>query len=232
MQYKFCDISLLKVNFRLYCIWYFEYSNLIDTLERGNMKITVIDFETANSKRSSACALGIVVIENGKVIEENAWLIKPRDMYFEGMNIAIHGIRPKDVIDKPEFDELYNDIFKGYLDNQLVIAHNASFDMSVLRACLNEYNISFPNVEYLCTVKLSQKLWPELINHKLNTVSDYLRFDFKHHDAFDDARACANIVLEGCKKMNFDDPYELAKKLKVSLGLIYPNGYKPCSCKK
>lgn len=196
------------------------------------MKFTVIDFETANSKRSSACALGIVVIENGKVVEENAWLIRPSDMYFAGMNIAIHGIRPEDVEAEPEFDELYHGVFKKYLENQLVFAHNASFDMSVLRACLNEYDISFPNIEYLCTVKLAQKLWAELINHKLNTVSDHLGFKFKHHDAFDDARACANIVLKGCDEMGLEDPYSLAKRLNVTVGQIYPNGYKPCSSRK
>lgn len=196
------------------------------------MKYTIIDFETANSKRSSACALGIVVVEDNKIIEENAWLIRPSDMEFSGMNIAIHGIRPSDVIDKPEFDELYNDVFKKYLDNQLVFAHNASFDMSVLRACLTEYNIPFPKLDYLCTVKLSQKLWPELYNHKLNTVSDFLNFTFKHHDAFDDARACANIVLEGLRKLGLSDPYELAKQSRVSIGKIYSNGYKPCSSKR
>ncbi len=196
------------------------------------MRFTIIDFETANSKRSSACALGIVVIEDGKVIEENAWLIRPSDMYFAGMNIAIHGIRPEEVENKPEFDQLYNNIFRKYLENQLVVAHNASFDMSVLRACLKEYNITFPKLDYLCTVKLSQKLWPDLQNHKLNTVSDYLGFKFKHHDAFDDARACANIVLEGCKKTGVDDPYSLAKELNITLGKIYNEGYKPCSSRK
>lgn len=196
------------------------------------MKFTVIDFETANSKRSSACALGIVVVENGIVIEENAWLIKPSDMHFEGMNIAIHGIRPEQVIHKPEFDILYNNIFKKYLENQLVLAHNASFDMSVLRACLNEYNIPFPNLEYICTVKLSQKLWPDLFNFKLNTVSDYLNFDFKHHDAFDDARACANIALNGCKELNLSNPLELASKLGISVGRVFAGGYTPCSLNK
>ena len=196
------------------------------------MKFTVIDFETANSKRSSACALGIVVVENGLVIEENAWLIKPSDMYFDNMNIAIHGISPQQVMHKSEFDILYNNIFKKYLENQLVLAHNASFDMSVLRACLNEYNIPFPSLEYLCTVKLSQKLWPNLINFKLNTVSKYLRFDFKHHDAFDDARACANIAINGCEELNLSTPLELASKLGIAVGTIFEGGYTPCSLKK
>lgn len=195
------------------------------------MKYTVIDFETANSRRNSACALGIVVVEDGKVIEEKAYLIRPHDMEFAGMNIAIHGIRPKDVENEPTFDELYHNVFKKYLDHQLVIAHNASFDMSVLRACLTLYNIPFPELDYICTVKVARKLWPDLHKHSLDVVSDYLGFKFKHHDAFDDARACANILIQGCR-VEKSSPFELLSKLNITVGKLYKNGYKPCSSKK
>ncbi len=90
------------------------------------MNFTVIDFETANSKRASACALGIVKVENGVITEKNAWLIRPDDMRFDGMNIGIHGIRPEHVKNEPEFDELYKNIFEHKLKDQLVVAHNAS----------------------------------------------------------------------------------------------------------
>ncbi|MBI9012706.1 MAG: 3'-5' exoribonuclease [Clostridiales bacterium] len=195
------------------------------------MKYTVIDFETANSKRSSACALGIVVVENGRITEEMAYLIKPSDMYFEGMNIGIHGIYPEDVINEPTFDILYEQVFKKYLENQLVVAHNASFDMSVLRACLNEYDIPFPSLDYLCTVKIAQKLWPDLPKHSLDVVSGFLSFKFRHHDAFDDARACANIMITGCFEQN-KSPYELAQLLNIKVGKLFLNGYKPCSSRK
>lgn len=195
------------------------------------MKYTVIDFETANSKRSSACALGIVVVEDGQVIEEAAWLIKPKDNYFAGMNIAIHGIRPDDVKDKPEFDVLYKDVFSKYLEGQLVLAHNASFDMSVLRACLNEYDLDFPELNYICTVKVAQKMFPNLHRHSLDVVSDFLGFTFKHHDAYDDARACANIMIQACQKTNLD-PLDLCKELRIKVGRIFKNGYTPCSSRK
>ncbi len=195
------------------------------------MKYTVIDFETANSKRSSACALGIVVVENGQIIDKIAYLIKPSDMYFEGMNIGIHGIYPEDVINEPTFDILYETVFRKYLENQLVVAHNASFDMSVLRACLKEYDIPFPSLDYLCTVKIARKLWPDLQKHSLDVVSNFLNFNFKHHDAYDDARACANIMITGCYEQN-KSPYELAQLLNIKVGKLFLNGYKPCSSRK
>ncbi len=196
------------------------------------MNFTVIDFETANRERASACALGIVVVRNGKIVEKNAWFIRPKDNKFDGMNVAIHGIRPSDVENEPDFGTLYKDIFHDYLEGELVIAHNASFDISVMRASLTEAGIPFPNFDYLCTVKIGQKTWPDLYNHKLNTISEMLDFEFKHHDALDDCLACANALLEACKAKGCDSPLALAKFLKIGVGKLYPGGYKPCSLRK
>lgn len=196
------------------------------------MNFTVIDFETANSKRASACALGIVKVVDGKIVEQEAWLIKPEDMRFNGMNIAIHGIRPEQVENEPEFDELYMKVFKDKLADQLIIAHNASFDMSVMRKTFDLYGIEYPTFDYLCTVKIAQKTWPDLFNHKLDTMSDFLDFKFKHHDALDDCLACANVLIEACKKENVDSPMALADKLGIQVGRIFPNGYKACSVNK
>ena len=104
------------------------------------MNFIAIDFETANEKRASACSLGITVVKNNKIIEEKYWLIKPKPFRFESRNIIIHGIREEDVINEKEFDELWPEI-KPYLENNLVIAHNASFDFSVLRNTLDLYNL-------------------------------------------------------------------------------------------
>jgi DNA polymerase-3 subunit epsilon len=195
------------------------------------MNFTVIDFETANSKRASACALGIVKVVDGKIVDKKSWLIKPHDMKFNGMNIAIHGIRPDDVRDCQEFDYLYESEFKKYLENELVVAHNASFDMSVLRKTLDHYNIEYPEFDYLCTVKLSKRVWPELMNHKLNTVSEFLGFDFKHHDALDDCLAAANIMVKACEKESEECPVKLSEKFKIRKGNLYPGGYNSCSSK-
>lgn len=196
------------------------------------MNFTVIDFETANSQRASACALGIVKVVKGIIVSQEAWLIKPYNMKFESMNIGIHGIRPAKVRNKPEFNQLYEGIFRDRLKDELVVAHNASFDMSVLRKSLEHYNIKFPQIDYLCTVKVAQKTWPNLINHKLDTVSHYLDFKFNHHDALDDCLACANVLIEACKKEGVSSPEELAKKHHIKIGKVFPGGYKPCSASR
>lgn len=196
------------------------------------MQFTVIDFETANSQRGSACALGLTVVEKGEIVSKNAWLIRPKENRFSGMNIAIHGIRPADVENEPEFDELYNREIKDYLEGALVVAHNASFDISVLRHVLDQYAITYPRFDYLCTVKLAQKHWDDLPNHKLNTLSEYLNFSFKHHDALDDTLACANVLMRISKERRIKCAKALAKDLGVRIGTLYPGGYKSCSARR
>lgn len=196
------------------------------------MNFVAIDFETANRRRNSACAIGVVVVENGQIVEAFADLIKPHDMVFERMNIAIHGIRPEDVVDAPYFNELYESKLKAYLSGKLVVAHNASFDMSVLRGCLDLYDIVYPDFDYLCTVKISQRQWPDLPRHSLDQVSEYLGFDFRHHDAYDDAKACANVLMSACHESKIRSPYDLADSLSIKVGKVYTGGYKPCSSRR
>lgn len=192
------------------------------------MKFVTIDFETANEKRNSACALGICVVENNKIIEQKYWLIKPEEMRFEKTNIWIHGIYPEDVENEKTFNELWDEI-KPYLENNLVIAHNASFDMSVLRKTLESYNLSFPELYYGCTLILSRNHYPALDNHKLNTVASSLGYDFNHHHAGEDAAACAQIMIDICKNQKINDLVSLNLKGGMKLGAIFDGGYEACS---
>jgi len=189
------------------------------------MNFIALDFETANAKRDSACALGIVKVKDGVIIDKKEWLIKPPIMYFHPINIGIHGIQAKDVKNKASFDIIWNEI-KEYIDNKIVIAHNASFDMSVLRACMETYNIEYPEFKYMCTVQVSKALWPQLENHKLNNIADYFNIKFKHHDALDDTITCAQIAIKACQKLNCNSIYDLASKINIKPGEIFPNKYK------
>jgi DNA polymerase III subunit epsilon len=64
------------------------------------MDFVALDFETANENRDSACALGLVVVENNEIVKKDYWLIRPKELYFNPFNISIHGITPDDVKDK------------------------------------------------------------------------------------------------------------------------------------
>jgi len=173
-----------------------------------------IDFETANEQRASACAVGIAVGEGGRVVYSRAWLIRPPEMRFVPFNIGIHGIRPKDVGDAPEFIDLWP-VLRKYLDGRPVVAHNAGFDISVLQSTLDVYGLESPAFEYACTVSIAKTVWPELTNHRLNTVSRHLGLELKHHDPREDAEAAAAIVASACEAVGC----EKIGQLTVELGM-------------
>ena len=164
------------------------------------LNFVAIDFETANKYANSACSLAVVTVENGQITKRGYSLIKPPFMQFDEECIAIHEILPKYVMDKPTFDKLWPAIYENHLKGKLVIAHNAKFDIGVLRATLDHYNIEWPELDYTCTVKISKRVWPDLQNHKLNTLAAYLGYEFKHHYALDDAEICAQVAIAAAKK--------------------------------
>ncbi|MGL5381700.1 exonuclease domain-containing protein [Clostridium sp.] len=194
------------------------------------MNFIAIDFETANEKRNSPCSIGLVVVKDGKVVEKIHHLIKPKEMRFTPMNIGIHGITPSMVENENEFDKVWEEI-KDYFNESVVVAHNAAFDISVLRNTLDLYDIEAPSFKYICTMKLSKNFYLNLENAKLNTVSNFLGYKFNHHDALSDALACSNILLNISDEVKSRDINEISKLISVSIGKVDSKGYKPSSSK-
>lgn len=159
------------------------------------MNFIAMDFETASPKRFSACSLSLAIVRENRIVDEFYSLINPQTP-FSWRNIQIHGIHEADVANAPTFPEIWQHIAQFYTPDKLVIAHNATFDNSVLKNTLQHYGISAPAYLTLDTLRTSQKLLPQLPNHKLNTVADALNIELNHHhNALDDAQACADILI-------------------------------------
>lgn len=159
------------------------------------MKITVIDFETANTNRTSACSIGLAVIEAGAITTRVERLIKPPKGFgwFRENFVGIHGITHADVRDAPGFDTVFQEL-RPYFENTLLAAHNAVFDMGVLGALLGHYGISY-SCDYFCTLAAARVVWPGLPAHNLRAMADHLGVELDHHRAGSDANAAARIVL-------------------------------------
>jgi DNA polymerase III subunit epsilon len=182
-------------------------------------KIVAIDFETANEMMSSACALGIAVVEGCKITVAKHWLIKPPELRFNYFNSSLHNITAKEVEKKPEFYRIWPSIRK-YLEGNIIIAHNAGFDMAVLKSILRVYQIEIPELYYTCTVCLSRKVWKGFDNYRLNTVAENLEISFKHHDAKEDACACADIAITATEQMKACSLFELIEKLGLKINRL------------
>lgn len=179
------------------------------------MDFVAIDFETANNLRSSVCSVGIVQVKNGKIYKEVQSLINPLSE-FHYYNTKIHGISEYMVHDAPTFEEFWPDM-KSMIEGQLVIAHNASFDIGVLQESLRQFQEPSPAFEYGCSYRIAKKVWPELYNHKLSTVSNYLGISLRHHDALEDARAAGIITIKAMQNTQTNSVQQLAKLHKVKI---------------
>lgn len=191
------------------------------------MDFVAIDFETATSNFTSVCSLGICVVENNTIVKRKEILIKPDPFEFNEYNIKIHGITPEMVIGMPTFDKYWKDI-SPYLEHKTVIAHNADFDIGVLCSTLSHFNIPLPTFDYLCTVKLSQKAYPELGSHKLNNLCDALGIHFHHHRAYDDAYACARVMLRVLEDYSLLSLDEIEECFEMEIGHITPDTIIKC----
>jgi len=161
------------------------------------MTFTAIDFETATGARNSACAVGLVTVENGKITDTYYTLIRPPENCYTWHNIQVHGIHPEDTADELSFVELFDFELRHRLENRLLVAHNAPFDRSVLNACMasaglppDQHNIS---TRWDCTLKLyRQKGFSPC---KLSDCCDALNIPLDHHHALSDAIGCAELYL-------------------------------------
>jgi len=156
-------------------------------------RIIAFDVETPNSRNDRMSAIGITVIEDGAVTDEYYTLVDP-ETHFDPFNIQLTGISAETVKGAPTFPEVWQKI-EPVLSGGLLCAHNAPFDLSVLRSCLRAYGIVWrPYVRYICTVQVGRRLLPGM-RHNLNVLCDYYGIGLDHHHAGSDSRACAEILL-------------------------------------
>lgn len=160
------------------------------------MNFLAIDFETANYKRDSACAIGLVRVENSVIVERQTRLIRPPSSWF--VFTDLHGISWKDVKNEPTFGEIWPEIKPMFSGVDFLAAHNSSFDEGVLRACCSLYKIEYPGIPFRCTVQISRRLW-NIYPTKLNNVCEHFGIPLNHHEAGSDTEACAQIMIRALK---------------------------------
>ncbi len=172
-------------------------------------RFVAIDFETADSKRDSACSVGLVVVDGGLIVEREYRLIRPPRSQFNPYCVRVHGLHWEDVMDEPTFGDIWPDLEPIFSGADFIVAHNASFDKSVLHTCCANSGQPAPPQPFLCTVQLSRRTW-SLASNKLPSVCDHLGIALDHHNAASDAEACALIAVNGLR----ENPDFLKKVLK------------------
>lgn len=156
-----------------------------------------IDFETANSERTSICSVGAVIVRNGEIAETFYSLIRPEPDYYSYWCSQVHGLTSKDTKGAPLFPEVWKQI-EPLIEGLPLVAHNKSFDESCLKAAFRCYRMDYPDYEFHCTCLASRRVFGQTLpNHQLHTVAARCGYQLhNHHHALADAEACAWIARE------------------------------------
>lgn len=179
-----------------------------------------MDFETANGFRGSACAVGLIRVRDGEVVARDGWLMRPPAEFdhFDARNVQIHGILPEAVADAPRFAETYPRL-RAFIGDDVVVAHNAAFDIGVIRAGLQASRVAGAAMNYACTVKMARRTY-ELASYSLPFAAAAAGFDLEHHhEAVADAEACAHIAIDAAARATADSIEDLLTFLGLDLGI-------------
>ncbi|ALJ19880.1 exonuclease domain-containing protein [Microbacterium sp. No. 7] len=185
------------------------------------LEFTAIDFETANSSSASACAVGLARVRGGRVVDRAGWLIRPpagHDRFFE-LNTGIHGIAAEHVVHAKGWADQLPDL-AAFVGADVLVAHNAGFDMRVLRSACEATGSAWEPYRYLCSVQVARKTYA-LDSYRLPLAAAAAGFtDLRHHDAVSDALACAHIVIDAARRARAGDVAQLAAALGLRLSQL------------
>jgi DNA polymerase III subunit epsilon len=185
------------------------------------LDFTAIDFETANSASASACSVGMVKVRDGVMVDSAYWLIKPPVGYdeFWEWNTRIHGLSAADVVDAQVWTEQLPGLV-DFADGDILVAHNAGFDMGVIAGACEATFVDTPTFEYACSLQVARKTY-HLESYRLPVAAMAAGFeDFEHHNALADAQACAAIMVHAAKRHAAADIAQLVAATKGSIGAI------------
>jgi len=159
-----------------------------------------LDFETASTENHSACSLGLAFVKNSKVVDQKYYLIKP-PCKFSPYNVKVHGLTESDVEKAPTFKDLWPEIHM-LIKNSLLVAHSAKFDIGILIGCCNFYDLPLPYFQYIDSIDLFRAAYPTHQKGSLDYCSNLLGITLEnHHNAEEDAVACAQIAIKSIKKI-------------------------------
>lgn len=170
------------------------------------LDFTTIDFETANNSPASPCAVGLVKVRDGQIVDEFMATFMPPQPHdeFWPSNTKIHGIKRSDVEDGHTWSEILP-LMLQFIEGDVLIAHNASFDMGVLKSSADAISFELPKIHYGCSLLVSRKVY-HLESYRLNAVAYAIGHEeFDHHDALADADACARIMIHAAKRQGAED---------------------------
>lgn len=153
-----------------------------------------IDVETANPDMGSICQIGVARFSSGQVIGEWSTLVDPED-YFDDVNVSIHGIGAQAVRGQPKLPEIAETL-RSYLTGSVCVSH-MPFDRTALARAFHKYGLPSLSPVWLDSAAVVRRTWTDLAQrgYGLKNVCERIGYQFKHHDALEDAKAAGYVLL-------------------------------------
>ena len=167
------------------------------------MKFTAIDVETANPDMASICQIGVARFSEGRLVNEWISLIDPED-YFDSMNISIHGISEIDVVGCPTFPEIIDQL-NSFMSGEICVCHT-HFDRVSISQAFEKYRLKQFDTVWLDSARVARRTWEDCAwsGYGLLNVSRRIGYEFRHHNALEDAKACGQILLAASQVTGLD----------------------------
>lgn len=167
------------------------------------MHFVAIDVETANPDMGSICQIGVARFVDGQLVEEWSTLVDPED-YFDDVNISIHGIDRRMVRGQPRLPDVAEKL-RQYLESSVVVCHT-HFDRIAITRAFAKYKIHPPSTAWLDSARVVRRTWKDLAwkGYGLANVCSRIGYEFKHHDALEDAKAAGFVLLAALRESRQD----------------------------
>lgn len=167
------------------------------------MEFVAIDVETANPDMGSICQIGLAKFVDGHLAEEWSTLVDPED-YFDEVNISIHGIEPRMVKGQPKLPQIAERL-RSTLENAVTVCHT-HFDRVALGRAYGKYNLSPIATSWLDSARVVRRTWKDLAwkGYGLANVCNKIGYEFRHHDALEDAKAAGFVLLAALRESQQD----------------------------
>jgi DNA polymerase III epsilon subunit-like protein len=185
----------------------------------SGISFTAIDFETANSHRGSACAVALVKVRDGNIVDTASWLIKPPPGIdeFDPINVELHGITGQDVQNAADWEMSLEGILQ-FVGEDPLVAFDAPYDASVMRKATEHQHLDLPAKDFYCALHLAQHHL-NLPQHRLSDVLEALNLPpVQRHDVQAHALACAQIVIAIAEEHGFTTLSEVWEEPTTAVG--------------
>lgn len=167
------------------------------------MKFVAVDVETANANMASICSIGVATFENGVIANEWYSLVDPQD-FFDPINTRIHGIDESSVKGAPVFSDIAPSL-EPLLSGETVVTHTG-FDRAAMHQAARRFSVQIPTCTWLDSARVVRRAWADCSQrgYGLQDACERIGYQFKHHDALEDAKAAGHVLLAATADLGLD----------------------------